>query len=74
MSEPTNPAPIEFLPALWYTVTARDDNDACENSGKEFEVNPCYSNGGLVVIECGRCRQPMEIVAATLLDPQPEVS
>jgi hypothetical protein len=23
---------------------------------------------------CGRCRQPMTIMSATLLDPQPEVS
>jgi hypothetical protein len=65
---------VTFQPGLWYTVTARDDNDACENSGKEFEVNPCYSNGGRVVIDCGLCRKPMTLVSATLLDPQPEVS
>lgn len=65
---------IVFAPALWYAVTARDDNAECENSGQEFEVNPCYSNGGKVVVECGLCRQPMALVTATLLDPQPEVS
>ncbi|MDX3746704.1 hypothetical protein [Streptomyces sp. AK08-02] len=63
-----------FEPALWYSVVARDDNEACTNSGTEFEVNPCYSNAGTVVVECGRCRQPMTIVSAVLLDPQPEVS
>lgn len=61
-----------FEPALWYSVVARDDNEACTNNGQEFEVNPCYSNGGTVVIECGLCQQPMTIVSATLLDPQPE--
>lgn len=65
---------VVFQPGLWYAVTARDDNEACDNSGKEFEVNPCYSNGGKVVIDCGLCRQAMTITTATLLDPQPEVS
>jgi hypothetical protein len=65
---------VMFEPALWYSVTARDDNEACDNSGKEFVVDPCYSNGGIVVIQCGLCRQGMEIISATLLDPQPEVS
>jgi hypothetical protein len=65
---------IVFEPAKWYDVTARDDNTECENAGREFEVNPCYSNGGTVLIQCGLCRQPMTIVAAVLLEPQPEVS
>ncbi|MFF7982272.1 hypothetical protein ACFZDK_24610 [Streptomyces sp. NPDC007901] len=65
---------IVFEPALWYAVTARDVTEGCVNYGQEFEVNPCYSNGGTVIIECGRCHQLMEIVAATLLNPQPEVS
>ena len=70
MSTPT-PAPV-FEPALWYSVVARHDAEDCANSGQEFEVNPCYSNGGTVVIECGLCRRPMTIISATLLDPQPE--
>jgi hypothetical protein len=65
---------VTFQPALWYAVTAQDANEACENNGQTFEVNPCYSNGGTVVVECGLCRAPMEIIAATLLDPQPEGS
>jgi hypothetical protein len=64
--------PIE--PAMYYDVTVRDDTETCENFGKTFEVNPCYSNGGTFNIECGLCKQPMTIVSATLLDPQPEVS
>ncbi|MFG3586631.1 hypothetical protein [Streptomyces sp. NPDC047990] len=65
---------ITFLPALWYAVTARDDNEACENYGQEFEVNPCYSNGGKVIVDCGLCGKPMTLVTATLLAPQPEMS
>lgn len=65
---------VTFQPALWYAVTARDDNPECVNSGQEFEVNPCYSNGGTVVIECGLCRTHMTLVSATLLTPQPQVS
>jgi hypothetical protein len=68
----STPAPV-FEPALWYAVVARDDNETCTNFGKEFEVNPCYSNGGIVVIECGLCRQHMTLVSAVLLDPQPEM-
>lgn len=69
----STPTPV-FEPALWYAVTARDDNEACINFGKEFEVNPCYSNAGTVIVLCGLCKQPMTLVSATLLDPQPEVS
>ena len=72
MSQPVEP--VTFEPALWYAVTVRDDNEECENFTKEFPVNPCYSNGGTVVIECGLCKHNMTIVSATLLDPQPEVS
>ncbi|MFF5186474.1 hypothetical protein ACFY30_22305 [Streptomyces sp. NPDC000345] len=64
--------PIE--PATWYAVTVRDDNEACENHGQEFEVNPCYSNAGTLTIQCGRCRQPMTIVSAVVLNPQPEMT
>jgi hypothetical protein len=64
---------VTFQPALWYTVTAQDDNPDCGNLGETFEVNPCYSNGGAVTIECGLCRQPMTIVSATLLAPQPQM-
>lgn len=66
--------PPIFEPGLYYDVTARDDNEACVNSGREFEVNPCYSNAGTVVVECGLCQQHMTIVSAVLLDPQPVFS
>lgn len=66
---------VTFEPAKWYAVTARDDNPDCRNSGKEFEVNPFYSNAGTnCFVECGLCRQKMTIISATLLDPQPELS
>jgi hypothetical protein len=64
---------VTFQPALWYAVTARDDNPECENLGQEFEVDPCYSNGGQVIVECGLCKAAMTLVSATLLDPQPEM-
>lgn len=67
---------IEFEPSKWYAVTVRDDTEGCSNAGREFEVNPLYSNAGTatVHVECGLCRQDMTIVSATLLDPQPEMS
>lgn len=66
--------PVTFEPAKWYDVTAQDDNPACENYGKDFQVNPCYSNAGTVVIQCGKCKHNMTVVSATLLDPQPELA
>jgi hypothetical protein len=65
---------LTFEPAMWYSVVARDDTEACINSGREFTVNPCYSNAGSVTIQCGRCHQLMTLVSAMLLDPQPEFS
>jgi hypothetical protein len=62
-------------PALYYDVTARDDNEACRNYEKTFDVNPFYSNDGVhCYVQCGICRQNMGILTATLLDPQPESS
>ncbi|HVE28011.1 MAG TPA: hypothetical protein VNC22_21545 [Sporichthya sp.] len=61
-----------FEPALWYEVTARDNNEACRNYDKVFDINPFYSNNGTNVhVMCGICRQEMEILTAVLLDPQP---
>ncbi|MFJ9012356.1 hypothetical protein [Streptomyces canus] len=66
---------VTFQPALYYTVTARDNNEACSNSGQVFTVPEFYSNAGTnCFVQCGVCRQHMEILTATLLDPQPEVS
>ena len=70
----STPPPIVFQPNLWYDVTAQDVTETCPNFGKTFEVNPCWSNNGTVNIECGVCRQMMQITAATLLDPQPEMA
>lgn len=70
---------ITFQPALYYDVTARDTNPDCvnyyETSGEIFEVPQFYSNGGTgtCFVTCGKCGQHMEILTATLLDPQPEV-
>lgn len=64
---------VTFEAAKWYAATARDNNEACENAGREFDVNPLYSNAGTnVQVDCGLCGQPMEIVKADLLEPQPE--
>ncbi|NEB92458.1 hypothetical protein [Streptomyces bauhiniae] len=65
--------PIIFLPALWYSVTARDETPDCSNSGQEFTAD-CYSNAGTPYIECGLCGQPMTIISATLYNPQPTMS
>jgi hypothetical protein len=64
-----------FLPAMYYEVTARDNNPSCVNFEQVFTVEQFYSNAGTnCFVQCGRCKQHMEILTATLLDPQPEVS
>ena len=68
------PEPIVFLPAKYYAAVVRDDNTACTNYARTFDVPELYSNGGTPNVVCGRCRKPMTIMSATLLDPQPEVS
>ena len=66
---------VTFQPALYYEVTARDSNPECVNYEQEFTVDQFYSNAGTnCFVTCGICGQRMEILAARLLDPQPEVS
>lgn len=66
---------VTFQPALYYEVTAQDLNPDCVNYEQTFTVAEFYSNGGTnCYVQCGRCGQHMEILTATLLDPQPEVS
>lgn len=66
---------VTFQPALYYAVTARDNNEACRNYDQVFEVPEFYSNDGIhCSVQCGVCRHTMEILTAVLLDPQPEVS
>lgn len=70
---------VTFQPALYYEVTARDTNPNCvnyfETSGETFTVPEFYSNDGTTCyVQCGKCGQHVEILTATLLDPQPEVS
>ena len=66
---------VTFQPSLYYEVTARDNNEACRNYEQTFDVPQFYSNDGIhCYVQCGICRQNMEILTATLLDPQPEVS
>jgi hypothetical protein len=69
MSTPT------FQPSLYYEVTARDNNPDCRNFEQVFDVPQFYSNDGIhCYVQCGICRQNMEILTAVLLDPQPEVA
>ncbi|MEU1293068.1 hypothetical protein ABZ439_11640 [Streptomyces sp. NPDC005840] len=66
---------VVFEPATFYAVTARDNNPDCENYEETFEVPQFYSNAGTnCYVQCGKCKARMEILTATVLDPQPEMS
>lgn len=72
--EPLPPPPeLVFEPAMYYAAVVRDDNPACVNYSTLWNVE-LYSNGGTPQVVCGRCGQPMSIMSATLLDPQPDYS
>lgn len=63
-----------FQPATYYDITARDNNPDCVNFEEVFTISEFYSNGGSnCFVQCGRCKQHMEILTATVMDPQPEV-
>lgn len=70
--EPLPPPPeLTYLPAMYYAAVARDDNPACVNYNTLWDIPEMYSNGGVPSVICGRCSQPMSIMSAVLLDPQP---
>ncbi|MFL4904809.1 hypothetical protein ACJ6WF_16880 [Streptomyces sp. MMS24-I2-30] len=74
-TDDTSPTDVVFEPATWYAVTARDNTPACHNFNRTFDVNPFYSNdGNFVLVQCGICSEPMEILTATRLDPQPHMT
>ncbi|MCX4911926.1 hypothetical protein [Streptomyces sp. NBC_00878] len=77
---------IVFEPATYYDVTVRcntqsmptpgdpDNPQPCPNYQRDWEVPEVYSNAGQPNIQCGPCGKKVEILAATKMDPQPEVS
>ncbi|MFJ2162353.1 hypothetical protein [Streptomyces sp. NPDC087856] len=64
---------IVFDPSRWYTVTAQDTTEDCVNYGEQVTTD-CWSNAGTVNLWCGLCGKRLEILAAVLVDPQPEIS
>jgi hypothetical protein len=47
---------VTFQPALYYEVTARDDNPDCRNFEQTFTVPEFYSNAGTnCYVTCGLC-------------------
>ncbi|KUN34840.1 hypothetical protein [Streptomyces longwoodensis] len=70
----STPQEIVFEPGKFYDVTVKDVTEACVNFNETFDVPELYSNAGTNVnVTCGRCKKPMVIISATLLDPQPEM-
>ncbi|MFJ5176727.1 hypothetical protein ACIP68_23180 [Streptomyces griseoviridis] len=70
----TSPTDLVFDPQTWYSATVRDNNEECRNYLKTFTIGQLYSNDGhYVLVQCGVCGDPMEILTAVRLDPQPEI-
>ncbi|MGW5696051.1 hypothetical protein ACWEWX_35580 [Streptomyces asiaticus] len=79
-------ADLVYEPATYYNLTVRcntaqvphptnpDEPEPCVNYGREWDVTEVYSNAGQPVVQCGPCQQIVEILSATKMDPQPEVS
>ncbi|MEW2402120.1 hypothetical protein [Streptomyces sp. NPDC046862] len=76
--------PIE--PGTYYDVTVRcntrtlpnqqgqGDPQPCPNYERVWDVTEVYSNAGQLRVQCGLCQKDTEILTATKMDPQPEVS
>lgn len=74
---PPPPAPSEpltFQPAMWYSVDWTCKTVGCVNENTVGTDPLVYSNAGTVRIVCGPCGKDTTLLAATLLDPQPEMS
>lgn len=77
---PDIPTPLTFEPATYYAVTSvcvtedTGDGDPCRNLNTQTTEPMVYSNAGTIIMICGLCNQRRPILAATKLDPQPEVS
>lgn len=66
---------VTLQPATYYDVTARDNTPDCRNYQQVFDIPQFYSNDGIhYSVTCGVCGKTMEILTATILNPQPEVS
>lgn len=71
---PAPTSPIVFEPFTWYEVTSVCVTQTCPNLNTTTTEPMVYSNAGTVTMICGLCNQPRLILAATKLDPQPEMS
>lgn len=77
---PGPPSPIVFEPFTYYSVTSvcttadKGDGTPCPNLNTTTTESMVYSNAGTVRMFCGLCNKIRPILAATKLDPQPEVS
>lgn len=67
-------SPIVFEPATWYSVTSVCTTETCPNLNTTTIEPTVYSNAGIVIMICGLCGHRRPILAATRLDPQPEMS
>ncbi len=65
---------VTFEPVQFYDATVVCVTESCPNFNTPMEVTELYSNAGTPVVQCGLCRQSMEILSATPMDPQPEMS
>lgn len=67
-------SPITFEAATWYSVTSVCTTGTCPNLNTTTTEPMVYSNAGTVHMICGLCGKDRQILAATKLDPQPEMS
>ncbi|TKA04824.1 hypothetical protein [Actinacidiphila oryziradicis] len=63
-----------FAPATYYAAVVQRLTETCPNYLQPIDVPQLYSNGGTPGgVQCGLCQHSMDIMSATVLDPQPEV-
>jgi hypothetical protein len=71
---------ITFEPFTWYEVTSycnttnTGNGEPCPNLNTSTTEPMVYSNAGTVRMICGLCNKDRPILAATKLNPQPEMT
>lgn len=70
--QPEPSPPVSFVGDTFYDVTVTCATESCVNYARVWVAGEVYSNAGQPLIGDGVCGQMVRILAATVLDPQPE--
>jgi hypothetical protein len=71
---------LTYEPSTFYDMAVTcntagtDGTDPCQNFGRVWGTSLVYSNTGTPSVSCGKCDQPVEVLNAVKVEPQPVIS